>query len=97
MCVAQRHELVNVSVLWPVTEYRLTGGCEDVDGSVRTAAGRNCDPVEVTVYGVACTRWIWPIDGFVIFGDHTAHGKSPTKRSPTDGLASGCVCEVIFT
>lgn len=93
----QRHELVDVSVLWAVTNRRLTWGCALFDGSARTVADRIDDAAEVTVYGVACTRWIWPIVGFGIFGDQTAHGKSPTKRSPTDGLASGCVCEVIFT
>lgn len=105
--VAQRHELLAIlSVRCPVINKRFTIGCDDVDGSVKTAADRidddddavdDDDAFDVTVYGVACTRWIWPMVGFGIFGDHTAHGKSPTKRSPTDGLASGCVCEVIFT
>lgn len=79
-------------------KWRLVDGCVDVDGSPKAAAWcRDGDDAVDTVYGVACTRCIWPIVGFVILGDQTAHGRSPTKRSPTDGLASGCVCEVIFT
>lgn len=98
--VEQRQELVDVSVLCAVTKRRPTCGCDEVVGSVKTFDDRIDDGADVTVYGVACTRCIWPIVGFGIFGDQTvtlAHGKSPTKRSPTDGLASGCDCEVIFT
>lgn len=76
---------------------RLVDGCVEVDGSPKAEAVGRIDDAVDTVYGVVCTRCIWPIVGFVILGDQTAHGKSPTKRSPTDGLASGCVCEVIFT
>lgn len=52
---------------------------------------------DVNVYGVAWTRICPAMVGFCILGDQTAQGKSPTKRSPTDGLASDCVCDVIFT
>lgn len=52
--------------------------------------------VAVTIgYGVVVVR-AWPaILGFGNFGVQTAHGNSPTRRSPT-GLASGCAWDVIF-
>lgn len=46
-------------------------------------------------YGVCVDRACPAILGFGTFGVQTAHGNSPTKRSPT-GLASGCAWDVIF-
>lgn len=73
---------------------------EDVGKSVeaidRFAAADDVDD-DVIVYGVDCTRNCSAILGFEIFGDHTAQGNNPTMRNPSDGFASECVCEVIFT
>lgn len=53
-CDEQRHEVVAVWVRCPVTTRRLMFG--DDDESVKTAAVRIGEAVDVTVYGVACTR-----------------------------------------
>lgn len=83
-------------------------GCVDVlvqrhdESTVRVAnVGKIVGPdaaaeaADTIGYGVVAVR-AWPaILGFGTFGVQTAHGNSPTKRSPT-GLASGCCCDVIF-
>lgn len=97
VCVlfVQRHDVDGVSFIFrAVPNKRLIFECcADVDGSTTALADRIA--ADDVVYGVART---WPPTiGFGTFGDQTAHGNSPTKRSPTDGLASGCVCELILT
>jgi hypothetical protein len=47
------------------------------------------------VYGVVVVRCT--IVGLGALGAQTAHGTSPTKRSPTGGLASGVGWALMFT
>lgn len=68
------------------------------DAAAMGATEMTGDPaVAVTIgYGVVVVR-AWPaILGFGTFGVQTAHGSSPTKRSPIGLAASGCAWEVIF-